>query len=93
MADDMERGTRLYSITRNGDSRLSTFLGWTGAVCCVLVTTAICWGANAIVEMKGNIAVLLSRPEGISKAEYDRDMNRMDLDISEIKRETRQRGH
>jgi hypothetical protein len=67
------------------DSRFTSFLAWTGVVCAALMTTAICWGASAIVAMKSDIAVLLARPEAISRSEYQRDIERTDREIQQLR--------
>lgn len=70
--------------TINYDPRAS-FFGWIGVVCAALVTAAICWNAAAVVSMKQDIAVLLGRPEGVSRAEYMRDSARNDRDMQELR--------
>jgi len=89
---DRERKPKYaQSLEYYQDNRFSTFLAWCGVILAGLMTTAICWMANSMVTVQKDIAVLLARPLGVSKEEFDRDATRWDQDINELKRETRER--
>lgn len=88
--DDLrERVKPRYAIVQ--DNRFSTFLAWCGVILAALMTTAICWMGSSMVKVQQDIAVLLSRPQGVSKEEYDRDANRWDSELSQLKQEFRSR--
>ncbi len=61
------------------------FFGWIGVICAGLITAAICWNAAAVVQLKSDVAVLVARPEGISRAEYIRDQVREEREIQELR--------
>ena len=68
------------------DVRMTRVLGFMTTVFGLVTVAAICWGTAALVGLKQDVAVLLSRPEGVSKAEYERDARRWDEQIEQIKR-------
>ena len=67
------------------------FFGWVGVICAGLITAAICWNAAAVVQLKSDVAVLVARPEGISRAEYLRDQNRYEHELAELQQRLGQR--
>jgi hypothetical protein len=67
-----------YSQYRRRDPRVTSVIGWFQGVMSILFTAAVIWLANTTVEIKSQVAVLLARPEGISRAEYNRDETRRD---------------
>jgi hypothetical protein len=64
---------------------MNPFFGWIGVICAGLITAAICWNAAAVVQLKSDVAVLVARPEGISRAEYIRDQVREEREIQELR--------
>lgn len=69
----------------NYEPMFGSFFGWVGVVFGVLITAAICWQTAAVVGMKSDVAVLLARPEGVSRVEYLRDAARRDQEIAELR--------
>jgi len=68
------------------DVRLTKFLGWAALLGLSLMTGAITWSAATLVGLKSDVAVLLARPEGVSRLEYDRDYKHFDDEIAALKR-------
>jgi hypothetical protein len=64
---------------------MSPFFGWIGVICAGLITAAICWNAAAVVQLKSDVAVLVARPEGITRAEYMRDQVREERDLQDLR--------
>lgn len=79
-----------FSQSVNQDPRFTTFVGWSGVIFGGIITTAVCWGAATLVGMKSDIAVLLARPDGVPRAEYAKDANRWDAQLSTLEREIRE---
>jgi hypothetical protein len=77
--DDMDSPKQ--SITTS----MPQFFGWIGVICAGLITAAICWNAAAVVQLKADVAVLVARPEGVSRAEYLRDTARYDREMQEMR--------
>ena len=67
------------------DIRFTKFLGYTAVVSLALISGAITWSAATLVGLKSDVAVLLARPLGVSKDQYERDARRWDYDIEELK--------
>jgi len=80
MAEQRERDLIGYDV------RFTKFLGWAALLGMGLMTASICWTAATLVSLKSDVAVLLARPEGVSKAQYERDAQRWDSDIEFLKR-------
>jgi hypothetical protein len=98
LSDEMESRRKKDNYTQSmifsREPGFSHFIGWCGVVCGVLVTSAIIWGASAIVslesEMVGvqrDIVQLLSRPAGVPRDEYNRDLDHIYNDLGQIKRQ------
>lgn len=91
--DDLERlrdrSKAKYSMAVTVDNRFTSFLAWCGVILASLMTVAICWMGSSMVKVQQDIAVLLSRPQGVSKEEYNRDATRWDSDINQLKQEVR----
>lgn len=68
------------------DPRFTAFFSWCAVILGGLFTAALCWVAASVMSMKSDIAVLLARPEGVSRAEYARDAERWNSDIEYLKR-------
>jgi hypothetical protein len=62
------------------DPRFTSAIAWGAGILSVFFTSTMIWMASSVVDIKANIAVLLARPEGISRAEYNRDQQRRDQD-------------
>lgn len=76
------------------DPRFTKFISIASVVVLSLMTAAICWGSKTLIELTQQVAVLVARPEGISKAEFDRNANRWDatlFDLEQQMREARER--
>jgi hypothetical protein len=73
----------------NYEPMFGSFFAWVGVVFAGLITAAICWQTAAVVGMKSDIAVLLARPEGISRAEYLRDTQRTERDMADLRERMR----
>ena len=71
------------------DIRLTKFLGWIAVLALSLISAALVWATSTLVGLKSDVAVLLSRPEGVSRLEYNRDAKRWDDEIEEIRRQRR----
>ena len=67
------------------DIRFTKFLGYIALASFTLMTAAITWSAATLVGLKSDVAVLLARPLGISREQYERDSKRWDEDIEELK--------
>lgn len=72
---------------RTGDMRLSKLLNWAGVVFGGIVTIASCWCVSTLVSLDKNVALLLARPESVSKMQYDSDIRDMKGDINDAKRD------
>ena len=68
------------------DVRFTKFLGYVALLCLALMSAAITWSAATLVGLKSDVAVLLARPEGVSKQQYERDAQRWDSEIEAINR-------
>lgn len=90
-AMDRKHRTPKYNQTMHNDS-FAKFFAWCGVILAALMTAAICWGSTTLISVQKDIAVLLARPEGVSKAEFDREANRWDAEINELKRQERERA-
>jgi hypothetical protein len=62
------------------DPRFTNAIAWGGGILSIFFTSAMIWMASSMVSVKESVAVLLARPEGISRAEYIRDQARRDSD-------------
>jgi hypothetical protein len=67
------------------DSIFHPFFAWCGVIFAALITSAICWIAATVMQVKTDVAVLVARPEGISRAEYLRDQSRVDNEMQELR--------
>jgi hypothetical protein len=83
---------------RVDNSRTNTIIGVCLAALLSLMTIALCWLAstvvtygNDLVGVKKDIAQLVSRPEGVSRLEYSRDMIRIDSSLEILSREQREK--
>jgi hypothetical protein len=56
------------------DSRLTTILKGCGIVLCTLTAAAIVASVSTFISLDRNVAILLSRPEPVSKEQYANDM-------------------
>ena len=65
---------------RLSDPRFSMAIIWAGGVLSVFFTSIMIWLAAGMVQIKADIAVLLARPEGVSREEYMRSESRRDSD-------------
>jgi hypothetical protein len=68
------------------DPRFTAFFSWCAVILGGLFTAALCWVAASVMSMKSDIAVLLARPEGVTRSEYSRDAERWNSDIEYLKR-------
>ncbi len=85
-------------MTFHREPGFSKFMGWMAVICGALITYAICWGAKSIVDLESSmvgvqrdIAQLLSRPSGIPRDEYNRDMDHVYNDLADVKRQLNDR--
>jgi hypothetical protein len=67
------------------DSMFQPFFAWCGIIFAGLITAAICWIAASVMSLKSDVAVLVARPEGVSRAEYMRDQLREERDLQELR--------
>jgi hypothetical protein len=96
---DWHMQTGKYS-QRVDNSRTNTIIGVCLAALLSLMTIALCWLTSTVVSygqdlvgVKKDIQVLVSRPDGVSRLEYNRDMIRLDAEIEQMVREQRERKH
>jgi type IV secretory pathway TrbF-like protein len=82
------------------DARVNTFVSVIGMTLATLMTAAIIWSAKATVELENemvgvqrDIATLLARPPSVPWEDYNRDEQRRDMDISNLKDEIRRLPH
>ena len=100
--DDHKNWREAKYSQRANDSRTNTIIGVCLAALLSLMTIAMCWLASTVVTygqdlvgVKASIAILINRPDGISRQEYGRDSQRWDNEINRLSQEQRerQRGH
>jgi hypothetical protein len=60
------------------DSRVTEVFRWCAIVLAGVTTSAAIWGVSTLVQVKEQMAILVSRPEPVSKAQYDSDQARDD---------------
>jgi hypothetical protein len=94
--DTKKKGKYHQEMTVHYDPRFSKVLSWAGVIFAGVITYAICWSANATVDLEKqmigvqrDIAALVARPAGISREEFDRDAQHWDDDINALKRADR----
>lgn len=68
------------------DPRFTAVFSWIAVVMGMLVTGLLCWITHSITDLQQSVAVLLARPESVSRVEYVRDAERWERDIDELKR-------
>jgi len=66
--------------------RFTKFLGWMAMIGITLMTGSITWMASSLVGLKSDVAVLLSRPEFVTKSQYERDSKHWDEELEELRR-------
>jgi hypothetical protein len=67
------------------DSIFHPFFAWCGVIFAGLITAAICWIAATVMQVKTDVAVLVARPEGVSRSEYIRDQTRIEVEMQEMR--------
>lgn len=72
------------------DPRFTKLISWLSVALLSLITGAICWGSTTLIAVQKDIAVLLARPEGVSKAEFDRNANRWDATLFDLELQVRE---
>lgn len=75
-------------VTKIFDPRFTKLISWLTVALLSLITAAICWASTTLIAVQRDVAVLIARPESMSKAEFDRNANRWDNAIYDLQRET-----
>lgn len=66
------------------DSRLSQVFMWGVGIVGSVVTFVICYGVSAVIDMRSQVAVLVSRPASVEKDQYDKDYARLSDQVKRV---------
>lgn len=72
------------------DARVTGIFQWLAGIMGTVITASILWIGSSVVDLKRDMAVLLDRPEAVSKVQYERDIEQFDRRIGSLEG-TRQR--
>ena len=72
------------STERQEDSRLSQVFMWGAGIVGTVMTFTICYGVSAVIDMRTQVAILVSRPASVEKDQYDKDYARLSDQVKHV---------